>query len=168
TKQGRFRYYRLASPLVAQALEAVMVLAAQSAPSARAEPRIDPALRRARTCYDHIAGELGVAITDALVSERYLVLDHDAGEITPEGVAFFNGLGVDFAPPPSGTRRVFCRPCLDWSERRPHLAGYAGAALATYCLDRGLLKRQRHGRALTITALGLAEFRKSFGIDLRE
>lgn len=166
-KQGRFRYYQLASPLVGHALEAVMVLAAQSNPSASTAPGIDPALRLARTCYDHIAGELGVAIADALVREHYLVLDHDAGEVTPEGIAFFDDLGVELARP-AGSRRVFCRPCLDWSERRPHLAGFVGAALANYCFDRGLLKRQRHGRALTITDLGLAEFRKSFGIDFRK
>lgn len=183
-KRGRFRYYRLASPLVGEALEAVMVLGAESTESAKGTksvkntgntastasahtvPSIDPVLRRARTCYDHLAGKLGVALADALAKAHYIILDHDAGEVTQAGMAFLTDLGVDLERPFSKSRRVFCRPCLDWSERRPHLAGFVGAALANYCFDQGLLKRQRHGRALTITERGSVEFRKSFGIHV--
>src|SRR4051794_31821869 len=128
-KQGRHRYYRLAAPSVAQMLESIMQVAAEVAPSSKrvAVGPKEAALRKARTCYDHFAGRLGVSIADALVRDGYVELTGDAGILTECGIARLAELGMDTAPMLARrTRRsgrVLCRPCLDWSERRPHLAG---------------------------------------------
>jgi DNA-binding transcriptional ArsR family regulator len=126
--QGRHRYYRIASPGVARMLEGIMV-AAEPAPATNlATPRIDPALRRARTCYDHLAGEIGVAITDALVARGAVELSDEGATITAAGRALFSAAAFPLNGGPRN-RRLNCRPCLDWSERRPHLAGVLGKAL---------------------------------------
>jgi len=103
-KRGQRRFYRLATPLVAQMLEGIMTVAATGPPRFRPPSRIDSEMRRARTCYDHLAGELGVALTDAMIERRFLVLDADAGELTTEGSEFLADLGVDLTPP---SRRAF-------------------------------------------------------------
>jgi len=169
-KQGRHRYFRLASAPVAQMVESLMQVAAQLEPPRRAVttgPR-DRALRTARTCYDHIAGQLGVALADALVAGGHAELGPDAGEVTERGFAFLATVGIDLAPPSSGRRRgrVLCRPCLDWSERRPHLAGRLGAALCTRSLEAGWIRRGDAARVLTITPRGRAAFREVFGAVL--
>src|SRR5437868_3969049 len=126
-KQGRHRYFRIASPLVAQMMESIGAVAAIEAPARRRPAsRVDAALREARMCYDHLAGRLAVDIADAMVRRRLLAFDADGGEVTPLGFVFFDRLGIDLETPRRG-RRAFCRPCLDWSERRFHLAGYTGA-----------------------------------------
>jgi DNA-binding transcriptional ArsR family regulator len=159
-KQGRHRYYRLASPLVGQMLEGVM---AMSGPPARTTTwRGGEALRNARTCYDHLAGRLGVALADALEERGHIALGTDGGEVTEQGQGFLSAFGA--SPPPG--RRVFCRPCLDWSERRPHLAGRVGAALACRCFELGWIARQRDTRAVAITQAGRKGFRERFGIVL--
>src|SRR5713226_4076174 len=118
TSQGRFRYYRIASPLVARMLESIIAVAAIEVPP-RYQPRSmrDDALRFARTCYDHLAGQVGVAIADALVANGYIVLSEDGGAVTDAGVRFLTGFGAELSP---RGKRIFCRPCLDWSERRYH------------------------------------------------
>src|ERR1700738_2816810 len=121
-KQGRHAYYRLASPMIGRMLESIMAVAADGPP--RPQPRWcgGEALRNARTCYDHLAGRLGVALADALAARDHVELSEDGGMVTPEGEAFLLEFGVDLREKsPSG--RPFCRPCLDWSERRTHLAG---------------------------------------------
>jgi len=120
TQKRRNRYYRIASPLVARMLESIKTVAAIETP-ARYQPRSarDDALRFARTCYDHVAGELGVAIADALVTRGFIVLAEEGGEVTKAGIQFFNRFGADLTSP-AGSRRIFCRACLDWSERLPH------------------------------------------------
>ena len=163
--QGRHRYFRLASPEVARMLEAVMVVAggAAVAPRRRATPSIAPALREARTCYDHLAGRLGVALADALAQRGAVVLTPDGGEVTPAGRAFLEGLGVDVAAH-KGTRRALCRPCLDWSERRSHIAGALGAALLERTLELGWIRRAPDGRAVTVTPHGRLALGERFGI----
>ena len=163
--QGRHRYFRLASPEVARMLEGIMVVAVEPAPGRRATPRVDPALREARTCYDHLAGRLGVALADALVARGAVVLTQEAGEVTESGRALLQAFGipVDAA---QRTRRLYCRPCLDWSERRPHLAGVLGAALLERALELGWIVRQSGGRAVEVTAKGRRGFGDTFGIDL--
>lgn len=160
-KQGRHRYFRLASPLVGQMLEGVMAVAGPQPPRATTW-RGGEALRTARTCYDHLAGRLGVALADALTEQGHVTLGTDGGEVTEAGTQFLDAFGA--APAPG--KRVFCRPCLDWSERRPHLAGRVGAALACRCFELGWVIRQRDTRALAITAAGHAGFRQTFGIAL--
>lgn len=164
TRQGRYRYYRIASPLVARMIESIIAVAAIEVPS-RYQPRSiqDDALRFARTCYDHLAGQIGVAITDALVANGHIVLGEDGGEVTAAGARFLTGFGADLR---SRGRRIFCRPCLDWSERRYHVAGLVGAAIWRRCLELGWLTRQRDTRALRLTAAGKAGLLDSFGVDL--
>ena len=160
-KQGRHHYFRLASPLVGQMVESVMAVAG-SMPPARDTWRGGEALRTARTCYDHLAGRLAVALADALCARGHVALSADGGEVTASGHVFLRDFGVE----PAAGKRVFCRPCLDWSERRPHIAGRFGAALASRCLELGWVVRQRDTRALAITAAGRAGFADRFGVRL--
>jgi DNA-binding transcriptional ArsR family regulator len=164
-RQGRHRYFRLASPDVARMLEGIMVVAAEPAPKRRATPRISPALREARTCYDHLAGRLAVALADALTGRGHVLLAEDGDEVTEAGLAFFAGLGIDLGIA-AKRRRLFCKPCLDWSERRPHLAGAVGTALATRAFGLGWVERIRDSRAVTITAAGRRGFSEAFGVTL--
>src|SRR5205085_6281232 len=112
-----------------------------------------------RTCYDHLAGELGVALTDSMVERGHVELAADGGELTQSGAAFLTGLGVELVAP-ARSRRAFCRPCLDWSERRVHLAGRLGAALAGLAFRRDWIRRRAQGRSVEITADGVAAFRQ--------
>jgi DNA-binding transcriptional ArsR family regulator len=165
-KQGRYSYFRLASPLIGQMLEGIMAVAAQAqTPRNRPRWRGDEALRLARTCYDHLAGRLGVAIADALVERRYVVLGQDGGVVTARGEAFFAEFGIDLRQT-GHVKREFCRPCLDWSERRPHLAGAVGAALAKRGFELGWITRLRDTRAVAISASGHAGLAETFGIAL--
>lgn len=163
-KQGRHRYFRLASPLVGRMLESINAMASlEGPPRHRPHSPAEDALRRARFCYDHLAGRLGVAIADSLVARGLVELGDDGGVVTPAGGEFFARFGLDLA---AKTRRAFCRPCLDWSERRPHIAGALGAALAARCFDLGWLQRIRDTRAVSVTAKGRSGLRETFGIDL--
>ncbi len=130
----------------------------------------DKALQAARTCYDHLAGRLGVALADALVAADYAELATDAGVITGAGTEFLARLGVDVAALQArrGKRpaRILCRPCLDWSERRPHLAGAVGSALCAHSLVQGWIRRIDGSRAVTITPAGYRVFREQFRAQL--
>src|SRR5262249_43765486 len=150
----------------AQMLEHIILVAAIEVPS-RYQPRSiqDDALRFARTCYDHLAGQAGVAIADALVSSGYVILTDEGGEGTEAGTQFLTRFGGNVVPR-SRSRRIFCRPCLDWSERRYHLAGLVGAEILRRCLDLDWFIRQRDTRALRITAAGLAGLADNFGCHL--
>jgi DNA-binding transcriptional ArsR family regulator len=160
--QGRHRYFRLASPLVGQMLESILAFAGHAPPPRKTAWRGGDALRTARTCYDHLAGRLGVALTDALLQRGHLALTADGGEVTASGHAFLCDFGAE---PPAGNR-IFCRPCLDWSERRPHIAGRLGAALASRCFDLRWIVRLRDTRAVAITPAGAAGFERQLGIRL--
>ena len=171
-KQGRHRYHRLASPAVAQMMESIMRVASDLEP---APPRVvvgprDAALREARTCYDHLAGRLGVALADALVAGGHAELAGDGGLITETGTTFLGKVGIDVEAlqAPRGTRpaRILCRPCLDWSERRPHLAGAVGAALCAHSLAKGWIRRIDGTRAVAVTPKGQRIFREEFGARL--
>ena len=163
-KQGRFRYYRIASPLVATMLESIIAVAAIEVP-ARHRPcsAQEEALRFARTCYDHLAGHLGVAIADALVADGHIVLGEDGGEVTDGGRRFLAAFGADLTSR-SRSKRIFCKPCLDWSERRYHLAGWVGAEICRCCVDLGWIVRARDTRAVRLTAVGRAGLTARFGI----
>jgi DNA-binding transcriptional ArsR family regulator len=161
--QGRHRYYRLASQRVAELLEAVMAVAIDG--PARYRPRScrDEALAAARTCYDHLAGRLGVALADGLAVRGFVVLGTEAGVMTPSGRRFLEDFGVDFRIV-DARRRAACRACLDWSERRYHIGGAIGAALADRCFALGWIERRRDGRALIVTPAGTCGFRDIFGV----
>jgi hypothetical protein len=121
-------------------------------------------MRAARTCYDHLAGGLGVALADAMVAGGQIELAADAGVVTPSGVGLLQRLGIHLEATSLRKGRLMCRPCLDWSERRPHLAGAVGAALCTHCFTAGWIKRIDGSRAVTITVKGQRDFREIFGI----
>ena len=164
--EGRFNYYRIASPLVATMLESIKVVAALQVPP-RHRPRSanDDAIRFARSCYDHLAGKIGVAVTDALVAMGHIVLTDQGGEVTPSGGRFLSAFGADPGP---RTRRIFCQPCLDWSERRYHLKGLVGARILDRLLERGWLKCVAGSRALQLTSSGKAGFSEIFQIEISD
>jgi DNA-binding transcriptional ArsR family regulator len=158
-RQGRHAYFTLSGPEVAELLESLMGLGARGAePKTRPGPR-EPALRKARVCYDHLAGELGVGLLDSLVG-RGLILDHDGAlELTGEGAVAMRAFGVD---PARRGRRPLCRACLDWSERRSHLAGSLGAAILERIYERGWARRMEGSRVVAFSAPGLAAFQSAF------
>jgi DNA-binding transcriptional ArsR family regulator len=171
-KQGRHRYHRLASAEVAHMLEGIMQVATSgilAGPRMTVGPR-DAAMRAARTCYDHLAGRLGVAIADALVARGFVELSSDGGLVTNSGDAFFADVGIDIAHPTPhvGKRpgRVLCRPCLDWSERRPHLAGALGAAIRDEAFDQGWIRHLDGTRAVAVTPKGRRVFTEKFGAEI--
>jgi DNA-binding transcriptional ArsR family regulator len=162
---GRERRYRLASAEVAAALEALALVAPAAAPrSLRAADR-HAAMRTARTCYDHLAGFVGVAVTEALVGQRALLPRDGAYALTSRGEELLAGIGVDVVAA-RVQRRLFARACLDWSERRDHLAGALGAGVAQACLANGWVQRRPSDRALTITPAGARGLRDAFGIEI--
>lgn len=172
-KQGRHRYHRLSSPAVAQMMESIMQVASGLEVNRRPlviGPR-DAALRAARTCYDHLAGGLGVAVADALVAGGFLEMATDAGIVTKAGVDLFTQLGIDIDGSSTGGgkrgKRVLCRPCLDWSERRPHIAGAVGAALCAHSFAKGWIRRINDTRAVAITQEGHRTLREIFGMDIK-
>ena len=164
THKRRFSYYRIASPLVATMLESIKVVAAIEVPPRR-QPRSanDDALRFARTCYDHLAGQVGVAVTDALVAMGHVILTDEGGEVTASGGRFLLAFGADLTP---RTRRIFCQPCLDWSERRYHLKGLVGARILDRLLELGWLKCETGSRALRLTSSGRAGLSETFQIEI--
>jgi DNA-binding transcriptional ArsR family regulator len=164
--QGKHRYYRLGGADVAAALEALSVLAGE--PRDAFEPRTPQGLRAARTCYDHIAGALGVALHDRLIALKWLRADRSgasAYDITPVGESGLEGLGVDIAAART-LRRRFAFACIDWSERRPHLGGAIGASLLATALKRKWVAHVLDSRALTITETGRREFQRRFGCQV--
>jgi DNA-binding transcriptional ArsR family regulator len=164
-KQGRHRYYRLTTPLVSQMLEGIMAVAAHGPPRHRPSSKLDEPMRTARMCYDHIAGRLGVGLADTLQSRGHVVITDENGEITEPGVTFLRDFGLDLATA-ERRKRVFCRACLDWSERRTHLGGAVGAALAQRCEHLGWTERLRNSRALCITPAGRRGFIDVFGLSI--
>lgn len=163
-RQGRNRYFRIASPRVAKMMEAIGTVAAVDAPPRRRPVTCrDAAVREARLCYDHLAGRLAVLIAEAMTERKLIMLDEDGGEVTPAGFRFFDRIGIDLEVARRG-KRAFCRPCLDWSERRFHLAGHTGAALASHAFDQGWLARVKDSRAVRLTDEGRAAFTDLLGI----
>jgi|GEM_PF-55759 len=162
TRHRRFNYYRLASPLIAAMLESLKLVAAiEVPPRHRACSVQDDAVRFARSCYDHLAGRAGVAIADALVDMGHIVLTDEGGEVTPSGERFLHALGVKLSAP-RRTRRLFCQPCLDWSERRYHIKGVVGAAILNRLLELEWFKRVPGSRALELTPRGRAKLSALF------
>ena len=161
-RNGRHRYFRLASPKVAEMIEGIVAVALEKRPKFRPLSRQARAVSAARICYDHLAGRLSVDLTDALVVHEYIVLDDQAAEITTAGTRFFTQFGVPL-PTPHVTRL-----CLDWTERRPHIAGALGAAITNRFFDLGWMQRMKRIHAVIVTPLGQRGFRETFGIDASE
>ncbi len=152
-KQGRHRYFALADEDVGRVLEAIMGLAAKRGLSrTRTGPR-DPELRKARICYNHLAGDLGVKLFDGLIARRYMILDGDDVTLTDQGFDRLQEFGLDMAAL-QGLKRPLCRSCLDWSERRTHLAGAIGTALLQKFYDLKWASRVPDSRIIKFTARG--------------
>jgi len=161
--QGRHRYHRLAGPEVAQVLEGLSVLAGARRPAFA--PSTPSRLRPARTCYDHLAGEIGVRLHDRFKALGYLAGEVGDYELSPAGAAALGALGIDV----EGTRRLrrrFAYDCLDWSERRPHLGGALGAAVLKLALARAWVTQDLDSRAVTVTDRGRRELRTRFGVEI--
>jgi len=165
TPAGRHRYHRLASSEVAHMLESIMQVAAGGIAM---HPRVvvgpkDEALRAARTCYDHLAGRLGVAIAERLRQDGALVLDDEGAFITDKGRGSLAMFGIADG---DQSTSLSCRPCLDWSERRFHLAGRLASSLCRHCLEQGWLRKRPQARALDITPPGCVALQNWLGMAL--
>jgi DNA-binding transcriptional ArsR family regulator len=166
TAQGRHRYYKLASARVAQMLESIFLVASDhTAPRRRIPAYVDTIMRDARTCYDHLAGRLGVAVAGALVARRLIELGDEAAALTRRGHRFFEGLNIDLAAI-GRKRRCFCRVCVDLTERRPHIAGAVGAAFCLSCFDSGWIERVKDSRGVSVTVKGSAGLMDALGIEI--
>ena len=160
-KQGRHKYFSLASTEVAAAIEALMGLAAEAGHlRSRPGPR-DAALRRARVCYNHLAGDMGVQLFDSLLAQGYLARRDETIQLTEAGRRFAATLGIAIDDLSAG-RAALCRECLDWSERRSHLAGSLGRAFLTRFVEVGWARVDRATRAVAFTPAGLREFGSLF------
>ena len=166
-RSGRHRHFRLASPTVVDMIDRIVAVALAKRPRYRPLSRQARALSAARICYDHLAGRLSVDLTDSLVARKYVVLDDEAAEITMAGARFFAAFRIEL-PTLRSTRRHSCRLCLDWTERRPHIAGALGAALTKRYFDLGWMERMRRSHAVIVTRLGRRGFQETFGIDAPE
>lgn len=162
-KQGRQRYFRLANASVAELIERLLGFATRGGHIAAPTGPTDPALRHARSCYDHLAGRCGVALWDRLHAHGHLAESDGATALTTQGEAWCQQMGIHLASL-RASRRPLCRPCLDWSERRTHLAGALGASILDRMLALTLVRRQSQGRALQVTVKG-ARFLESLSLD---
>jgi DNA-binding transcriptional ArsR family regulator len=168
--QGPRRYYSLSSPAVAGMIEGMMEVAGLVAETRTRKPIVtgpkDQALRHARVCFDHLAGEVGVALADSLADAGHVEMTTDGAAVTAQGLAFLADFGVAEAAC-SHARPTFCRLCMDWSERRPHLAGRVGRSLFQGFVARGWLRRAETGRAVIVTPAGAVGFRRTFGVTAK-
>src|SRR5215467_4158247 len=164
TRHGRFRHFRLASPAVVGMIEGLVAVALEKRPRYRPLSHEARALNAARICYDHLAGRLSVDLTDSLVARKYVVLDDGVAELTRTGTRFFSEFGIEL-PARRSSRGHYSRLCLDWTERRPHIAGAVGAALTRRCFDLGWMERMERSHAVIVTPLGRRGLQKTFGID---
>lgn len=160
-KQSRSVYYALAGEDVAALLETLMGLATRTGHLRTRPGPKEPALRRARVCYDHLAGELAVILLDNLLA-RGVIEDRDGALSLGSDTGFLRAFGIEPDALPRG-RRPVCKACLDWSERRSHLAGSLGAAMLTRIYDLGWVRRTQGTRLVTFSAPGLAAFEAQFG-----
>jgi DNA-binding transcriptional ArsR family regulator len=162
-KHGKHRYYRLAGPRVVAVVEQLAAVAPRTHVTPSRPARAAADLSFARSCYDHLAGSLGVTITARLLAEGTLTMGADGYHVDPSVDGVLRRVGVDPAAVPTRTRRL-ARPCLDWTARRHHVAGALGAAILASLLDQGWVRRKPGSRALAVTALGTARLEELLGV----
>ena len=160
--QGKHRYYQLASQEVAAALEALLVVA--GLPRQQFKSTTPDRLRNARTCYDHMAGNVAVKLHDHFAAQGWLAQGAEGYDLSARGEQQFAQLGLD-VPALRKLRRRFACPCLDWSERKPHLGGALGAALLQLALKRGWVEQDLDSRALQVPAKGQRQMLAAFGLS---
>jgi hypothetical protein len=148
-------------------IDGIVAVALEKRPRYRPLSGQARALSAARICYDHLAGRLSVDLTDAFVAREHIVPDDKVAEITAAGARFLIEFGIEL-PAPRSTRRHLCRLCLDWTERRPHIAGAVGVAITKRCFDLGWIERMKHSHAVIVTPSGWRGFQTTFGIDASE
>jgi DNA-binding transcriptional ArsR family regulator len=162
-KQGRHRYFRLTGPDVAALLESLMGVASRVGHlRTRTGPK-DPALRHARVCYDHLAGDLGVRMFDSMTKQKLISAKDDTLALTSKGGLFCEKLGLDMVSVGKANRPV-CKTCLDWSARRSHMAGSLGAVLLKQFYDLKWAKREPNSRVVTFSPKGENQFNKLFPV----
>jgi DNA-binding transcriptional ArsR family regulator len=164
-KQGRHRYYRFSRKEIAYCIEAMANLIPFDRREKNTTPGNSSPVQYCRTCYDHLAGKVGVMITDSLLAQKIITLKDDLFKVSPKGRNWFTQLGIDMDELEQ-RRRFLIKPCLDWSERRHHMAGALPAMLLDNMLSAGWLRKITHSRAVTITGNGHREFYRYFGIGV--
>ncbi|PRX54595.1 ArsR/SmtB family transcription factor [Flagellimonas meridianipacifica] len=163
--QGRHRYYSFANPEVAYAVESLANFANQKPTSKPDKPSTKNDIKYCRTCYDHLAGKLGVQITDKLISKKIIQLQDKTFVVTENGKKFFEDFGLDLAELIK-QRRYFAKACLDWSERKYHISGSLGAAILDKVLELDWLRKTKNSRAIVITSLGQIGLKETFELEL--
>lgn len=162
-KQGRHKYYRFSNKEVAYALEAMANLVPKSEIPSKNKTEKYPPIKFCRTCYDHLAGKIGVALTDSLLEQNIIKENNNAFEISAEGKKWFADFGINLEEAQK-QKRIFLKPCLDWSERRNHIAGSVGTLLFNKMKNEDWLRKTENSRAIIVTAKGEKELLKYFKI----
>lgn len=162
-KQGRHKYYRFFSKEVAYVIEAMANLIPKPEFSSKKKTENYPPIKFCRTCYDHLAGKMGVALADSLLEQKIITENNNSFEISPEGEKWFSNFGINLEEAQK-QKRIFLKPCLDWSERRNHIAGSVGTLLLNKMLEQDWIRRTADSRAIIITGNGKKEFLKHFKI----
>ncbi|WP_175073978.1 helix-turn-helix transcriptional regulator [Terribacillus sp. AE2B 122] len=165
TKQGRHRYYGLKDPAIAQVIESLLTITPPAPVSSFKQAAEDQAIRYARTCYDHLAGSLGIQVAKGLIANEYVKQEHNQFILTAKGETFFSSFGIDVETA-RRKRRSFCHCCLDWSERKHHLAGALGHAMLERFLELDWLRKKPESRALLLTETGRNGLAEVFSLDI--
>ncbi|NBI27514.1 ArsR/SmtB family transcription factor [Chengkuizengella marina] len=161
---GRHRYYKLANEQVAEIIEKLGAIAPPVQVRSLKQSDHLKQIRSARTCYDHLAGELGVSITEALLNQSLIILKNDQYEVTTEGEKWFKNLGI-MIHNVGKSRRVFAKPCLDWSERRYHISGWLGAAIATHFIEQNWIVKSTTNRSVRLTKEGTIKLKETLDLE---
>lgn len=162
--QGRHKYYKISSPEVASAIEGIANLIPKD--KHRKIFTNDSNIKNCRTCYDHLAGKIGVAITEKLLSENYLELQNNVYLITEQGEIFFKKFGIDILELKK-QRRTFAKPCLDWSERKHHISGSLANAILNKMLELDWIRKIANSRAIMITAKGQKDLNEKLNLNIQ-
>jgi len=163
-KQGRHKYFQLAGEEVAALLESLLNISSKVEHSQVITGPRNPELRKTRVCYDHMAGELGVSLFDALLKQNFLIDDHGSIAVTERGTTHFDKLGASISELKK-LKRPLCKSCLDWSERRHHLAGSLGKWILQDAFRKGWAKKDLDSRVIRFSPEGLQRFNKRYGIS---
>ena len=166
-QHGRHRYYRLTSKEVAEVIEKLGTIAPPVEIRSLRQSSQLKQVRFGRTCYDHLAGELGVKITEALIEKEIVYLEDGLYTVTKKGKEWFLQFGINIEEA-NTKRRIFAKPCLDWSERRYHISGWLGSAIATRFFDNGWITRAEKNRAVQLTPKGINALENHFGITIKK